>query len=290
MGDPPDTSVSKEDGWGYRTSRNCTVTPPQPTVQLPASEKEGPTTVTPDFSQPQGENQGGVLGQGNADVMTREINAEDDALHGDWLVVRRRKKGGKDKSREIRGEKFKEVSSQSLSGDGGHVFNGVQKGTNLGDSHLVGPSVADGGSRARVYVNEKKRARKEVNLVARVKDKGTLVKNIPLHGVGQHNVQLTGESSQNRVNSTSSEMTQKNQVSKQGPRKASLMKGFDLGTGIAISPDLLRCSMFLGKAEKVTKGKPPDPVRGKAIVLGSKGGVAPRVMLRCPRMRRLWKK
>ncbi|KAK7268779.1 hypothetical protein RIF29_21488 [Crotalaria pallida] len=63
--------------------------------------------------QDQGENQGNylVVGNGVAEIMEKN---DEEAMHGDWLIVRRRKKGGKEKNLRLNSDKYTGMISQSL--------------------------------------------------------------------------------------------------------------------------------------------------------------------------------
>ncbi|KAK7290032.1 hypothetical protein RIF29_04151 [Crotalaria pallida] len=207
-----------------------------------------------------------------------EETADDEALHGDWLVVRRRKKWGSDKSKEIRVEKNKEIPTQSRSNDESNNLIKEGQKDSMGSPHLLAYPSSGGTSRGKHYVNNKKRARKDVQPGTRAKELGkhnsTLGKTPMLHGGGH--VRLNNDSNSHRVNSTQPSLKGKPQVSVLGSQKDTIKevpnKGFDLGTGINISPDLLRGMGSHSKKGVGGKGKPPDSSSTQVGFSASKHG------------------
>ncbi|KAK7260605.1 hypothetical protein RIF29_26800 [Crotalaria pallida] len=237
--------------------------------------------ATPDISQSQGGNQG-IDGNGVNEINGNSvIVAEEETLHGDWLVVRRKKNWGREKSKEIRVERNKEVSMQSLPNGGGRVIkNMVQDKNNVGINHQLLDSSEGDSSRGQLYGNEKKRARKDFHHVTRTKDagrgKGTTLKITPFHGDGPKDVRLSNESPKDRINLNQPELKNKSIVSASGlidgSGKVKPMMGFDLGTNIVISPDLLCGSGIHNKVRNGVKGKPPDIASKGVLVKGPKDG------------------
>ncbi|KAK7283239.1 hypothetical protein RIF29_12631 [Crotalaria pallida] len=95
------------------------------------------------------------------------VEDKDEALHGDWLVVRRRKKGGIEKRNGILAEKKKEIGTQSLPNEGNKEFRIVlNERVNWGSPRLLNfphtvSSLTGDTTRGKGLDNGKKRARKE---------------------------------------------------------------------------------------------------------------------------------
>ncbi|KAK7250677.1 hypothetical protein RIF29_33257 [Crotalaria pallida] len=143
---------------------------------------------------------------------------EEDALHGDWLIVQKRRKGGREKIKGLVSDKGKGISSQSL--------------TAKNNKH-VGTSVRDLGNIPHMQST----TTKDVQLTTE------------LSRVDVASLSPPGTNSLAHENST---------VSTSGKDKGRPMKGFDLGTEIIISPGLLGGSKTQIKKGSGLGEKPPD--------------------------------
>ncbi|KAK7267212.1 hypothetical protein RIF29_19877 [Crotalaria pallida] len=200
------------------------------------------------------ENQGGDSVEKRQVVINNEGDSEE-ALHGDWLVVRRRKKWGTDKRKGLVSEKNKEKLFQSLPTESSsqrvlHAHDKVE----MGSPHLLAfPTSASIGNRSRgtSYSNEKKRARRDSQHVANQEVGGNRIpkaKDTTMHKPTAKDVRLNGESKPSGTNSVSQLGNTKN------------------FSGIVISPNLLLGST-LGNKGKEVKGRPPDPSRKLGAVV-----------------------
>ncbi|KAK7246606.1 hypothetical protein RIF29_41475 [Crotalaria pallida] len=180
----------------------------------------------------------------------RVVNAVDhgEELHGDWLVVRRRKKWGNDKRKELNSEKIVGSSNQSLAGGGKNLFSHLSHD----NDKTEGPHEREQDSyvhapRAKGQEGNKKRARKDTSHVSNPRidltsPKGYM-KDTSMHATRTKDVELS-KATQRVTNSSGMSVAKnvtkgngKNQVATS--EKAPVQKGFDLGPGIAISPNLL---------------------------------------------------
>ncbi|KAK7274895.1 hypothetical protein RIF29_15996 [Crotalaria pallida] len=216
--------------------RNCT-TPKASVVPLPVVEVEDQNNAVTEIEQVQGDNQGKDSNEKKQDANITEGDL-DEALHEDWLVVRRRKKGGYENKG---GTAF---PSSSLNGNSACGLN---------------------------YANEKKRARRDSQHVTQIKEVGghrnPKSKESPMQKPGAKDVRLGSKSQQKRTNSLS-QIGYKPKMKDIGTAHEELsssnvgvMKGFDLGTEITISPNLLIGSASLSKKGKGGNGKPSEPTR-----------------------------
>ncbi|XP_020206144.1 uncharacterized protein LOC109791283 [Cajanus cajan] len=257
-------------------SRDCATLPPNPSnVQSPVVEGGAPVqevTVT-------GLNQDG--NQGNDSEISKEgtditTGDPEDALHGEWLVVRRRNKGGKEKIKGVAAERTKDgiaeknkgVSPQSFNIKDSSQHKILQQHDNMGTkpflavTNINSPfSSAQDGTR---MVKGKKRARRENLHVTKNKEKERHVtikeKRPPMHVTKESDVRLSPESSTVMANSVSQlaikgDTVMLNENINDKANKKDVMPGFDLGTGIVISPDLLRGTMSQGPKQTSKGGK-----------------------------------
>ncbi|KAK7243144.1 hypothetical protein RIF29_37931 [Crotalaria pallida] len=248
-------------------SRNCTKAPPKPpVVEVPVHGEGGfLNLVTPDP---------GLVANQSGDT-TPEITAEvskenpEEQLHGDWLVVRRRKKGGSEKKKGLVGEKSKENNKQSLAeGKASQQQNGGRSKVLMGDpisqSCIMSPNMGV-ATRGKGVDNNKKRARTRApahvtHIIEKEGLEATPNKVSHVHGSKPTNVQLS-ELTQQLNGSTSSSLHGKDHRKHQ-EAKGHAMKGFDLGPGITISPNLLGGIVNNARKTSSPKDKPPDSLVG----------------------------
>ncbi|KAK7290206.1 hypothetical protein RIF29_04456 [Crotalaria pallida] len=149
----------------------------------------------------------------------------------------------------------------------------------MGSPHLIAfpKSITTfNDSHGQLYANDKKRARKDSPQVSQSKQpngiKTPKSRNTPMQKNAARDVTLSYESNKGHSNSLSqlsSSLTFgkdrqfSSTSSKNKPTNTKPMQGFDLGTEISISPNLLRGSVTQENKEVGAGGKPPDPGKGK---------------------------
>ncbi|KAK7245438.1 hypothetical protein RIF29_40284 [Crotalaria pallida] len=264
------------------SAENCTATPPQASVVATPTagakgdqNKEGLVRESEENQEivkiP--DNQGVV----NADEIqgTNNVSADqEEALHGDWLIVRRKKRSGFDRKKGMKVDRDKNISTQSyFAEENKHVELQKNEKSIMGSPHLLTfpstvMSLFNTGSRGKGHDNGKKRARKESQHVAQKKDIveriSVIDKGPTMHVSESTNVQTSAVLRNERVNSPS-QLTNLKSYNKdsedltRAKNKNKVMKGFDLGTEITISPDLLGGRMLHGSKGGKPNGKPPDP-------------------------------
>ncbi|KAK7244551.1 hypothetical protein RIF29_39375 [Crotalaria pallida] len=188
---------------------------------------------------------------------------KEEALHGDWLVVRRKKRGGNEKKKGGPTDKGKNPGVQSLSNEGNNQEKiPMKEKERMGSPHLLtfpptAASLANSNARGKEQDNGKKRARRDNQRKELVR------KETVMHGNEFTHVQLS-EKPQGDIGMSSSHppSSKDDTVLKVRQIKEVKMNGFDLGTEIVISPNLLEGI----RAQNSKGGKPTGwPQDSKAI-------------------------
>ncbi|KAK7268258.1 hypothetical protein RIF29_20953 [Crotalaria pallida] len=203
----------------------------------------------------------------------------EEALHGDWLIVRRKKRGGNERTKGVKLDRDKNNGAQSiLAAENKHVEIQKKEKAMMGSPHLLtfpstAVSLSNNAARGKRHDNTKKRARKESQQITQKKDSVekllVIDKGPPMHVSESTNVQLSSTFQKERVSSPSQLTSIKSHNNRSD--KEVVMKGFDLGTEIIISPDLLGGRMFHGNKGVQLNGKPPDPNALKKQISSSTG-------------------
>ncbi|KAK7256981.1 hypothetical protein RIF29_30630 [Crotalaria pallida] len=217
------------------------------------------------------QSQGEILGKELvvADDMEKfKDNDEEESLHGDWLVMRRKKKGGKEKSRGANMGRNKDLIAQSLlttvtkQVEVPNLINGSKDHPNANFETQPATYTPSGS----IQKNVKKRARKEGS---RMKEDTSIIAHnnnvTSMQNQKGKDVSLTTESPPSNLNSVSRPgPSSSNDVSELKKEKGSggMMKGFDLGTEIVISPNLLG-GVAAHSLKGSNKGRKPPDISGK---------------------------
>ncbi|KAK7244830.1 hypothetical protein RIF29_39657 [Crotalaria pallida] len=209
----------------------------------------------------QNENHGTVLVGKDMVKGFEEENAEEE-LHGEWLVVQRKKKGGKENFKGLPLEKSKGISSQSLSAQNAkHVEIHVEEAVNaVKTPHISVDSSKNVSARRSQFGVGKKRARKDSQHGTRTKGMGSAISS-PMQNPSNKDVQLNSVPPLDRGNSLSQlgiNTQLHDSTTFSFSDKSKPMKGFDLGTEIIISPDLLGSVKPQPVKESGRVGKPLD--------------------------------
>ncbi|KAK7257330.1 hypothetical protein RIF29_31216 [Crotalaria pallida] len=207
------------------------------------------------------EDQGAVIG----------VAVSEEALHGDWLVVKRKKKGGNERKKGGAMDKGKISGNQSVSGEAKNQPKIPRKEKEgIGNPNLLtfpstALSLATSNSRGKSQDNGKKRARKDTHKKDDVEE-GKL-----MHDTELVHVQLIDSTRKDREVTLGQHVNiEKEGVVSTGHRKESTMKGFDLGHEIVISPNLLGGLGAQSSKGGKPKGRPPDlKAKGKSDSRGS---------------------
>ncbi|KAK7282615.1 hypothetical protein RIF29_11532 [Crotalaria pallida] len=213
-------------------------------MQTGSAEGKEPLTIETNLSHDLvSENGGGVV----------NVIDNEEILHGDWLVVRRKKRGGKDKEKD---KVAQSVGKNVMPNPKKHVKS--QFPQSVGSPNLLtfpSTSTSMGLARGKAIDNFKKRARKENPHVQHGNKEGSM----PMQYTSSAHVQLSnelqGDSGKGMSQLASDTVNEKNRVIR---RSATPMEGFDLRVGIQISDNLTRGSSLILGAGKILKGKPPD--------------------------------
>ncbi|KAK7260450.1 hypothetical protein RIF29_26503 [Crotalaria pallida] len=193
-------------------------------------------------------------------VATINVEDKDEALHGDWLVVRR-KKGGIEKRNGILAEKKKEIGTQSLPNEGNKESRIVlNKRVNGGSPHLLNfphtvSSLTGDTTRGKGLDNGKKRARKEMPQLTTTKGNAS-------HKIAHGKEKPTQINESHNANGSGGKVINK---------KANPLLGFELGPGISISPNLGRGMPSTKNHDNGLNGKPPDNKKDQSGSTALKG-------------------
>ncbi|KAK7274770.1 hypothetical protein RIF29_15869 [Crotalaria pallida] len=250
-----------------RRFKNCTTAPPKPSQSPSPVANDGMLIKeTPIISQAIDEIPGKELVVADTPEEIKE-DVDGESFHGDWLVVRRKKKGGKEKNKGVSLGRNKEMIGQSIIAttssrkveipnkvtvNEGKVFSGTLLDTHHVVSSSSGPSMRNVKKRARKDGGHKKdNTRDTVHSINVTTMQLNKAKDVPLTSEATP----WTRNSVSRIGSSSNGVTHdlQNEIGPGGP-----MKGFDLGTEIAISSNLLGSFVTQNKKGSNKGHKPPD--------------------------------
>ncbi|KAK7272852.1 hypothetical protein RIF29_13892 [Crotalaria pallida] len=199
--------------------------------------------------------------------------------HSGMVSGESEKKGGNERRKGLGNEKFKEKQGQSLPIDVSQTGLQTHDKVTMGSPHLLAFPANHSQINSSRGFNEKKRALKDLLHVTLSNESGGIRKPkekvTSMHKSLIKDVRLGSESTRKEANSLSQlgvkPISSGNSLGQgeTSTTKPAITKGFDLGTGIVISPGLLNGAVTLGRAGKGVKGKPPDSSL-KSSSLGSK--------------------